>query len=190
VFDDYPLADLVDIIDWTPFFNTWELAGKYPTILKDDVVGAQARELFKDAQAMLKRIVDEKWLTAKGVVGLWPGEQHWRRRRCRCRRRRDHSALPAPAGRQAHRPPRFLPRRLHRTTESGKQGLDRRLAVTSGLGIEPHVARFEADHDDYNAIMLKALADRLAERSPSACTSACARSSGATPPARRSTTTR
>ena len=72
VFDDYPLAELVGCIDWTPFFNAWELSGRYPAILDDAVVGKQARELFDDAQAMLKRIVDEKWLTARGVIGFWP----------------------------------------------------------------------------------------------------------------------
>ena len=72
VFDDYPLADLVEIIDWTPFFQTWELSGRYPAILEDPVVGAQATELFADARAMLDRIIGEKWLTARGVAGFWP----------------------------------------------------------------------------------------------------------------------
>ncbi|WP_410970922.1 vitamin B12 dependent-methionine synthase activation domain-containing protein, partial [Salmonella sp. SAL04269] len=72
VFDDYPLAELVECIDWTPFFSTWELAGRYPAILEDPVVGAQARELYRDARAMLDRIVREKWLTAKAAFGLWP----------------------------------------------------------------------------------------------------------------------
>ena len=72
LFEDYPLADLVDIIDWTPFFQTWELAGKYPAILDDAKVGAAARNLFDDAQAMLKRIVSERSLRASAVIGFWP----------------------------------------------------------------------------------------------------------------------
>lgn len=72
VFDDYPLPELIDLIDWTPFFQAWELAGKFPAILSDEIVGTQASELYRDARRMLKRIVDEKWLTAKAVFGLWP----------------------------------------------------------------------------------------------------------------------
>lgn len=72
VFDDYPLAELVDYIDWTPFFQAWELAGKFPAILTDEIVGSQASELYRDARTMLDRIVGEKWLTAKAVFGLWP----------------------------------------------------------------------------------------------------------------------
>src|SRR5690606_3510580 len=72
VFDNYPLEDLLPVIDWTPFFQAWELAGKYPAILTDEIVGPQASDLFADAQAMLKRIVDGKWLTARAVFGIWP----------------------------------------------------------------------------------------------------------------------
>ena len=72
VFDDYPLAELRNYIDWTPFFQAWELAGKYPAILTDEIVGTQASELYRDARAMLDRIVGEKWLQAKAVFGLWP----------------------------------------------------------------------------------------------------------------------
>ncbi len=187
VFDDYPLEELLDYIDWTPFFNTWELAGRYPAILSDEVVGAQASELFRDAQAMLKTIVAEKWIGAKAVFGLWPA----------------HSAgddvevsLQAPESQTGHPQgfpaPRRVPfptsnprsRTLHflrqqadkpadrpdfcladfiAPRDSGRQDWIGAFAVTAGLGIEPHVARFEADHDDYNAIMLKALADRFAE---------------------------
>ncbi len=163
VFDDYPLAELVEYIDWTPFFSTWELAGKYPAILKDDIVGPQATELFRDAREMLARIVEEKWLTAKGVFGIWPANSV------------GDDVVLAIDGRQetlhflrqqvdkpADRPDFCLADFIAPTT-SGRQDWIGAFAVTAGLGIEPHVARFEADHDDYNAILLKALADRLAE---------------------------
>ena len=85
VFDDFPLEDLLDTIDWTPFFITWELAGKFPAILEDEVVGEQASELYRDAQAMLQRIIDEKLLTAKATVGFWPAARVGRRYRGVCR---------------------------------------------------------------------------------------------------------
>ncbi|MFD0727215.1 methionine synthase [Lysobacter brunescens] len=162
-FDDYPLQELVDCIDWTPFFSAWELAGRYPAILDDAIVGKQARDLFRDAQAMLKRIVDEKWLTARGVFALWPANSvgddvvidvdgkpetlHFLRQQ-----------VDKPADR-----PDFCLADFIAPKDSGKQDWIGAFAVTGGIGIEPHVARFEADHDDYNAILLKALADRLAE---------------------------
>jgi len=163
VFDDYPLADLVEVIDWTPFFQTWELAGRYPAILDDAVVGAQARELFKDARAMLDRIVGGKWLTAKAVVGLWPANAVG-----------DDIHLHADGGdavlhclrQQAEKPDdraNFCLADFVAPRDSGRRDWVGAFAVTAGLGIEPHVARFEADNDDYNSIMLKALADRLAE---------------------------
>ncbi len=163
VFDDYPLAELVACIDWTPFFQAWELAGKYPAILTDPVVGAQASALHRDALAMLDRIVAERWLTAKAVFALWPAQRvgddvrvevdgqstllHFLRQQVDKPVERPDVCLAdfiAPEGR-------------------GIQDWIGAFAVTAGIGIEPHVARFEADHDDYNAILLKALADRLAE---------------------------
>ena len=163
VFDDYPLDELLPLIDWTPFFNTWELAGRYPAILDDEVVGAQARELFADAQAMLKRIVDEKWLQAKAVIGLWPAHAvgddvvvdvdgvpttlHFLRQQ-----------VDKPVER-----PDFCLADFIAPESTGKQDWIGGFAVTSGIGIEPHIERFQADFDDYNAILLKALADRLAE---------------------------
>jgi 5-methyltetrahydrofolate--homocysteine methyltransferase len=162
-FDDYPLADLVELIDWTPFFNAWELAGRYPAILDDAVVGPQARELFGDAQAMLRAITAEKWLTARAVVGLWPANSVG-----------DDVVLEAGGAQvtlnflrqQVDKPverPDFCLADFVAPTESGKQDWIGAFAVTAGIGIEPHIARFQADHDDYNAILLKALADRLAE---------------------------
>lgn len=163
VFDDYPLAELIEIIDWTPFFQAWELAGKYPAILKDEIVGKQATELYRDARAMLDKIVAEKWLTAKAVFGLWPAHSEG-----------DDVMLSAENGQtrlhflrqQTDKPvdrPDFCLADFIAPKASGKQDWIGAFAVTAGIGIEPHVARFEAAHDDYNAILLKALADRLAE---------------------------
>lgn len=160
VHDDIDLATLVDYIDWTPFFNTWELAGKYPAILDDEIVGKQARELFNDAQAMLKRIVDEKWLRAKAVVGLWPA------RSVGDDVRLDNGATLHFLRQQADKPadrPDFCLADFIAPEGSGREDWIGGFVVTAGLGIEAHVARFESDHDDYNAILLKALADRLAE---------------------------
>ena len=163
VLDDYPLADLVEVIDWTPFFQAWELAGKFPAILTDEIVGTQASELYRDARAMLTRIVDERWLTAKAVFGLWPANSVG-----------DDVQLQTEQGpatlhflrQQVDKPverPDFCLADFIAPADSGKRDWIGAFAVTAGIGIEPHVARFEADHDDYNAILLKALADRLAE---------------------------
>ncbi|MBW8822766.1 MAG: methionine synthase [Xanthomonadales bacterium] len=162
VFEDYPLAELVPLIDWTPFFNAWELAGRYPAILNDEIVGKQASELFRDAQAMLKHIVAGKWLTARGVIGLFPAHSVG-----------EDVVLDTPGHTTLH----FLRQQVDKPVErpdfcladfiapqgSGKQDWIGGFACTAGIGIDEHVARFEADHDDYNAILLKSLADRLAE---------------------------
>jgi 5-methyltetrahydrofolate--homocysteine methyltransferase len=167
VFDDYPLRELVGIIDWTPFFQAWELAGKFPAILEDDVVGKSASELYRDARAMLDRIIAEKWLTAKAVFGLWPANSVGD----------DVVVDAAPAGGSGPTTLHFLRQQVDKPVErpdfcladfiapkdSGRQDWIGAFAVTAGLGIEPHIERFHADHDDYNVILLKALADRLAE---------------------------
>jgi len=163
VLDDYPLADLVEVIDWTPFFQAWELAGKFPAILTDEIVGPQATDLYQDARAMLTRIVEEKWLTAKAVFGLWPANSvgddvHLRTD--------NGPAVLHFLRQQVDKPverPDFCLADFIAPADSGKQDWIGAFAVTAGIGIDPHVARFEADHDDYNAILLKALADRLAE---------------------------
>ncbi|MFK2879393.1 methionine synthase [Rhodanobacter hydrolyticus] len=163
VFDDYDLAELRKYIDWSPFFNAWELAGHYPAILTDEVVGQQASELFRDAQAMLDKLIAEKWLTARGVIGFWPAAAVG-----------DDIELvdmePAVAlhhlRQQADKPverPDFCLSDFIAPKEYGKSDWIGGFAVTAGLGIEPHLARFHAEHDDYSAITLKALADRLAE---------------------------
>ncbi len=162
-FDDWPLDDLLPVIDWTPFFQAWELAGKFPAILTDEIVGPQASDLYRDARAMLKRIVDEKWLTARAVFGIWPANstgddvvlQH-----------ADGPATLHFLRQQVDKPadrPDFCLADFIAPKDSGVQDWIGAFAVTAGIGIDPHVARFEAGYDDYNAILLKALADRLAE---------------------------
>ena len=163
VFDDIPLADLLPIIDWTPFFQAWELHGRYPAILEDEIVGAQARELFDDARAMLDKIVEEKWLRARAVIGFWPAS-----------RIGDDIELRDEDGRvmlhhlrqQADKPaerPNLCLADFIAPKDSGVDDWIGGFAVTAGLGIEQHLERFKQDHDDYSSIILKALADRLAE---------------------------
>ena len=168
VFEDYSLNDIAKYIDWTPFFKTWELAGSYPKILKDPTVGEHARQLFDDAQTMLKQIIDEDWLQARGVIGLFPANQV----------NDDDIELYTDASRgtvlttlhhlrqQNRKPPGRPNQCLADFVAPRSSGLNDYLgafAVTAGLGIEEHLRRFEAEHDDYRAIMLKSLADRLAE---------------------------
>jgi 5-methyltetrahydrofolate--homocysteine methyltransferase len=162
-FGDYPLAELVDRIDWTPFFRSWELAGNYPKILDDPVVGESARQLHADARRMLERIISEKWLVAKGVIGFWP-----------CRREGDDVILYEDEQRSRELSRLFFLRQQVEKRE-GRANMcladfispDRdyigAFAVTSGHGIDARLERFKAEHDDYSGILLKALADRLAE---------------------------
>ena len=164
VFDDVPLATLRELFDWTPFFQTWELSGRYPDILDDAIVGAQARELFKDANAMLDRIVAERWLTAKAVAGLWPANSDGDDIRLRDPH---HPATVLHCLRQQADKPddraNFCLADFIAPAGSDRQDFVGAFAVNAGIGIDAHVARFEAGHDDYNAILLKALADRFAE---------------------------
>ncbi|WP_351077986.1 methionine synthase [Shewanella sp. CAL98-MNA-CIBAN-0140] len=167
VFDDYPLDDLVERIDWTPFFRSWELHGHYPEILKDKVVGEEAVKLFADGQAMLKQIIAEKWLTAKAVIGLFPAntvnhddiELYTDDTRTTLEMTTHHLRM------QLERVgnDNFCLSDFVAPKDSGVADYMGGFAVTTGHGIDQHVARFEANHDDYNAIMLKCLADRLAE---------------------------
>jgi len=165
-FDDYPLAVIAERIDWTPFFRTWELAGNYPAILTDKVVGESATSLFADAQAMLKKIIDEKWLTAKGVIGFWPASSEDEDVTLYTDESRTEELSVVHCLRQQ------IEKRAGRANDcladfiAAKGGPDDWMggfAVTAGHGIDAHVARFKADHDDYSEIMVKALADRLAE---------------------------
>ncbi|MEP7186334.1 MAG: methionine synthase [Rhodanobacter sp.] len=167
VFDEYDLATLRPYIDWTPFFQAWELAGKYPAILTDDVVGTQATELFRDAQAMLDKIVAEKWLSARAVIGLWRAANvgddvevyadDWDSEPLATL----HS-LRQQADKPVERPDFCLADFVAPKTARRKDWIGG-FAVTAGVGIEAHLTRFEADYDDYSSILLKALADRLAE---------------------------
>jgi 5-methyltetrahydrofolate--homocysteine methyltransferase len=161
------LATLVDYIDWSPFFHTWELRGRYPAIFDDPVVGQQARELFADAQKLLSRIGEEKLLTARGVFGFWPanslgddveiyrdesradlvGRFHFLRQQ-----------MQKPAGQ-----PNYCLADFVAPKSSGRPDYLGAFAVTAGLGADELAKQFQAEHDDYNAILTKALADRLAE---------------------------
>ncbi|MCC2975083.1 methionine synthase [Sphingomonas sp. PL-96] len=183
-FDDWDLTDLRGYIDWTPFFRAWELAGNFPAILDDEIVGESARGLYEDAQKMLDTIIAEKWLTARGVAGLWP-----------CHRDGDDIVV-----RTRHSDDQVSPDGAHFPADLHTPDLDpgneanvrlpmlrQQIAKREGRanmcladfidpagdwfggfavgihGIDPHIARFKAAHDDYNDILLKALADRLAE---------------------------
>ena len=167
VLDAVPLEELRDYIDWMPFFNAWEFHGKFPQILDDDVVGEAARNLYSDATDMLDRVIREQWLTARAVVGFFPANSI------------DNDDLQLYAD-DARREPlmRLCHLRQQRSKPDGqaqncladyvapagaRPDWVGAFAVTAGIGIDEHVARFEAAHDDYSAIMLKALADRLAE---------------------------
>lgn len=169
VLDDYPLTKLVDTIDWTPFFITWELAGKYPKILKDEKVGKAARDLFADAQKMLQQIVDQKLLKARAVFGLWAANTV------------NHDDIEVYADESKSQ---VLATLHHIRQQTRKFGADHELksladfiapketgitdyvgafAVTTGIGVDELAKEYEAKGDDYNSIMVKALADRLAE---------------------------
>jgi 5-methyltetrahydrofolate--homocysteine methyltransferase len=161
VYDDWDLADLRNYIDWTPFFRAWELHGNFPAILTDEIVGESATSLFADANAMLDKIINEKWLRAKGVAGLWSCRRDGDDVLVYCEQTEEHVRLP------------FLRQQI--TKRAGKANMCLAdfisrdgdwiggFAVTTGHGIETHLAQFKANIDDYSDIMLKALADRLAE---------------------------
>ena len=167
VIDNLPMATLVDYIDWSPFFQTWEMAGSYPKILDDKVVGVEARKLFNDAKDMLKKIVSENWLQARAVVGFFPAASseddiivYSDESRSQVRETLQHlrqQNIKAP-GR-----PNYCLSDFVAPVDSGKADYIGGFAVTTGIGIEAKLEEFEKDHDDYSSIMLKALADRLAE---------------------------
>jgi 5-methyltetrahydrofolate--homocysteine methyltransferase len=167
-FDDYSLEDLTRYIDWMPFFNAWEFSGKFPDILTDPVVGDQVSTLYADARRMLKQIVRERWLNARGVIGLFPAnsvdddevEVYTDESRTQVRARLHF--LRQQKGKPAGQPHTSLADFIA-PKSSGKRDYIGAFAVTAGLGIESHIERFEKAHDDYSSIMLKALADRFAE---------------------------
>jgi 5-methyltetrahydrofolate--homocysteine methyltransferase len=167
-FADYPLQELVAYIDWMPFFNAWEFAGKFPDILSDPVVGEAARSLYTDACAMLERLVRERWLTARAVVGFFPANslgdddiQVFTDDTRAAELLRLHHLR-----QQKHKPhdqPQLCLADFVAPAASQRADYIGAFAVTAGIGIEEHIARFEAAHDDYSSILLKALADRLVE---------------------------
>ena len=165
---DVAIADLVDYIDWTPFFNSWELYGKYPAILTDEVVGEQATSLFADAQKMLTQLIQENWLTAKGVLGIFPANTV---------NDDDIEISPATSNQQPTTKFLTLRQQSQKTAgapnialadfiapkDSGLQDYMGCFCVTTGFGVEEKAKEFEKDLDDYNSILVKALGDRLAE---------------------------
>jgi len=167
VFDDFDFNELRKFIDWTPFFLSWQLRGKYPQIFDDKVVGVEAKKLFDDAQVMLDQLIEEKWLTAKGVLGLFAcnsdgdsitlyNDEQGKEDLMTLNHLRQQTKKAA--GKEYFSLADFVAPK-----GSGKIDYTGAFAVTAGIGIEEHVKRFEADNDDYNAILLKALADRCAE---------------------------
>ncbi|NUO86122.1 MAG: methionine synthase [Cupriavidus sp.] len=172
VFRNYDLSELANYIDWGPFFQTWDLAGKFPDILNDEIVGESARKVFSDGKAMLSRLIQGRWLTANGVIALLPAntvndddiEIYTDETRTKValtwHNLRQQSERPVVDG--VRRPNRCLADFVA-PKDSGIADYVGMFAVTAGLGVDKKEAQFEADHDDYSAIMLKALADRLAE---------------------------
>ena len=180
VFENFPLAELVPYIDWTPFFHTWELYGSYPKIFDDKIVGDEAKKLFQDAQILLKRIIDENLLTAKGVIGFWPanavgddivltvGSPRPEVRSQDPTLETNYSELTTihTLRQQAEKmdgEPYYALADFVVQKETGVQDYFGGFAVTTGIGCDELVAEFEKNNDDYNSIMAKALADRLAE---------------------------
>jgi len=170
-FRNFDLSELAACIDWGPFFQTWDLAGRFPEILRDEIVGAEATRVLSDGKRLLQRAIDGRWLQANGVLGFWPANtvdddsieiytderrsqvlMHWRPLRMQTER---------PVVDGVKRPNRSLADFIApKGVAADYIGL---FAVTAGLNVEKKVKQFEDDHDDYSAIMLKALADRLAE---------------------------
>ncbi len=167
VFDDYPLGELVPYIDWTPFFITWNLTGKYPAILQDEVVGQAATELYNDARQLLNDIIARRLLQAKAVIGFWPVNAN------------DQNDVVVYQDEESREPLttlHFLRQQMERDTGEpnysladfiapAEQGVDYLggFALTAGIGVEDLVSDYEKQHDDYHALLVKALADRLAE---------------------------
>jgi 5-methyltetrahydrofolate--homocysteine methyltransferase len=164
-FEDYDLAAIVPYIDWGPFFIAWEMHGKFPAILQDEVVGKEAQKLFDDAQALLHRIVSEKWLTAKAAIGIFPAQSDGAEQVQVCNEEGEETSLVflRQQIKKAAGQPNLCLADFIAPRQTGKKDYLGAFAVTTGLGIERWIEHFEKDHDDYNKIMLKALADRLAE---------------------------
>lgn len=166
-FIDYPLANLIDYIDWTPFFSTWELAGRFPRILSDEIVGASAKSLFDDAQLMLKKILAEKCLQANAVIGFFPANSVGDDIEVYADENRDRVITTFRMLRQQTRKSKDKANMcladFIAPKSTGVADYIGGFAVSAGINMEPQLQIFEQNHDDYNSIMLKALADRLAE---------------------------
>ncbi|HRG89158.1 MAG TPA: methionine synthase, partial [Chitinophagales bacterium] len=156
VFDDYSLEELSQYIDWSPFFSTWEMSGTYPRIFESEKYGKEAKKLFDDAQALLKKVIAEKWITAKAVIGIFPAKSV-------------NDSIVINNGihfdfmRQQTKKSGNQPNFCLADYVAPQDDYFGTFAVTAGIGIEKWIEKFEKDHDDYNSILLKALADRLAE---------------------------
>ncbi|MEO6901989.1 MAG: methionine synthase [Bacteroidia bacterium] len=172
VFTDYPIAEIAEYIDWTPFFHSWEMKGSYPKILEDKVRGEEAKKLFADAQQMLKQMIDEKWIRANAVIGIYPAnaieddievyDAVTNERKTLCTFHTLRQQTKKPAGQSNVALSDFIkPKTAEKTVNS--YDYIGGFAVTTGIGVDEKVAHFEKDHDDYSAIMVKAIADRLAE---------------------------
>ena len=167
VLDDFPLATLRDYIDWTPFFHTWELKGVYPRILDDERQGAQAKQIFAEANALLDTIIEKKLLTARGVYGFFPAnavgdDVELYADGSRTKRLERFHFLRQQANREGSEACRSLSDFIA-PEETGLHDHIGAFAVTSGIGLKDLCDGFRAKHDDYNAIMAEAIADRLAE---------------------------
>jgi 5-methyltetrahydrofolate--homocysteine methyltransferase len=167
LFTNIPLTEIVPFIDWTPFFQTWELHGRYPNILTDEVVGEEATKLFADAQEMLQKIVNENWLEARAVIGLFPANSVGDDIEIYADQSRNEVIHKQITLRQQTKKtvgqPNLALADFIAPKESGIKDYIGGFVVTTGIGLDEHVQRYEADHDDYNSILIKALADRLAE---------------------------
>lgn len=167
-YSDFNLNELIDYIDWTPFFYTWEMRKKYPDILTDDKLGEEATKLFKDAQVMLKTVINEKWLTAKATIGIWAANSvnedtiEIYTDESRTKVLHKQYALRQQL-KKAKNASNISVADFIAPKQTGINDYIGGFVVTTGLGIEKKITEFEADHDDYNSILLKALADRLAE---------------------------
>ena len=189
VIDELPLREIAGFIDWSPFFHAWEIRGRYPALLDDPETGPRCRELFNDAQALLEKPLSENLIHGKAVYGFFPAavavdrdgsllprpspggrrlpfpRRHHPLHRRLAHKNPHHFPHAAPADGQTGRPAQLRARRLHRARRFGPQDYLGAFALTTGLGVDEIAREFEKDHDDYNAIMTKALADRLAEAS-------------------------
>ncbi len=165
VFDNYPIEELVNYIDWTPFFQSWQMAGKFPAILEDKIVGVEAQKLYNDARSLLRRMIDENWVQAQAVIGIFPANSV-HDDDIEVYEDENRSSLKAvlrnlrQQNEKAPGQPNYC-----LTDFISPKGDDYigSFAVTAGIGIEKWVKKFEVEHDDYHAILLKALCDRLAE---------------------------